>query len=47
MKVDKYVNNKVSLSLYNSKPQWDYQYNNYKMDFNGRVKLTSKKILYW
>ena len=43
MKVDKYVNNKVSLSLYNSKPEWDYQYNNYKMDFNGRVKQTSKK----
>jgi len=43
MKVDKYVNNKISLSLYNSKPEWDYQYNNYKMDFNGRVKQTSKK----
>ena len=43
MKVDKYANNKVSLSFYNSKPEWDYQYNNYKMDFNGRVKQTSKK----
>lgn len=43
MKVNKYVNNKVSFSLYNSKPEWDYQYNNYKMDFNGRVKQTSKK----
>ena len=43
MKVDKYVNNIVSFSLYSSKPEWDYQYNNYKMDFNGRVKLTSKK----
>ena len=43
MKVDKYINNKISLSLYNSKPEWDYQYNNYKMDFNGRVKQTSKK----
>jgi len=43
MKVDKYENNKVSLSLYSSKPEWDYQYNNYKMDFNGRVKQASKK----
>ena len=43
MKVDKYVNNKISFSLYNSKPEWDYQYNNYKMDFNGRVRQTSKK----
>ena len=43
MKVDKYVNNIVSFSLYSSKPEWDYQYNNYKMDFNGRVKQTSKK----
>ena len=43
MKVDKYINNKIFLSLYNLKPEWDYQYNNYKMDFNGRVKQTSKK----
>ena len=43
MKVDKYVNNKVPLPLYNSKPEWDYQFNNYKMYFNGRAKLTSKK----
>ena len=43
MKVDKYINNNISCSLCNSKPKWDYQYNNYKMDFNGRVKQISKK----
>ena len=43
MKVDQYINNNISCSLSNSKPKWDYQYNNYKMDFNGRVKQISKK----
>ena len=43
MKVNKYINNNISFSLSNSKPEWDFQYNNYKMAFNGRVKQTSKK----
>ena len=43
MKVDKYVNNNILVSWCNYKPEWDYEYNNYKMNFNGRVKQTSKK----
>ena len=43
MEVDKYVNNNISVSWCNYKPEWDYEYNNYKMNFNGRVKQTSKK----
>ena len=43
MKIDKYVNDRISFSLCNSKPEWDFQYNNYKMNFNGRVKQISKK----
>ena len=43
MKVDKYVNNNIAVSWCNYKPEWDYEYNNYKMNFNGRVKQTSKK----
>ena len=43
MKVNKYINNNISFSLCNSKPEFDYQYNNYIMDFNGRVKQLSKK----
>ena len=43
MKVDKFLDNNIFFSLYNYKPEWDYQYNNYKIDFNGRVKQISKK----
>ena len=43
MKVNKYKNNIIIFSFHNSKPEWDFQYNNYKMNFNGRVKQTSKK----
>ena len=43
MKVDKYIDDNISFSLFNFKPEWDYQYNNYKIDFNGRVKQASKK----
>ena len=43
MKVNKYFNNNISVSWCNYKPEWDSQYNNYKMNFNGRVKQTSKK----
>ncbi len=43
MKVDKYENDNIAFSLSHLKPEWDYQYNNYKIDFNGRVKQISKK----
>ena len=43
MKINKYHNNNIDFSLCNDKPEWDYQYNNYKMNFNGRVKQASKK----
>ena len=43
MKVDKYENDSIAFSLTNLKPEWDYQYNNYKMNFNRRVKQISKK----
>ena len=43
MKVEKIENNKVKYTLCNDFPEWDYEYKTYKLNFNGRVKKSSKQ----
>ena len=43
MKVDKYENNELLLSFKNEIPKWDNEFKVYKLNFNGRVKMTCKK----
>ena len=43
MKVDKYENNQLLYSFKNELPKWDNEFKIYKLNFNGRVKMTSKK----
>ena len=43
MKVDKYENNQILYSFENELPKWDNEFKIYKLNFNGRVKMTSKK----
>ena len=43
MIVNKYDNNKLLYSLKNQIPRWDNEFKVYKLNFNGRVKLTCKK----
>ena len=33
----------IDIILKNPIPKWDYEYKNYKMNFNGRVKEESEK----
>ena len=43
MKVEKFEGNQIIYTLCNDLPEWDYFYKTYKLNFNGRVKQTSKK----
>ena len=43
MTVTKFEKNMVKYTLCNDLPVWDYLYKTYKLNFNGRVKQTSKK----
>ena len=43
MTINKFENNKIQYTLCNDLPVWDYLYKTYKLNFNGRVKQTSKK----
>ena len=43
MTINKYENNIMKYTLCNDLPVWDYLYKTYKLNFNGRVKQTSKK----
>ena len=43
MIVNKYENNNLLYTLRNQIPQWDNEFKTYKLNFNGRVKLTCKK----
>ena len=43
MTINKFENNKLQYTLCNDLPVWDYLYKTYKLNFNGRVKQTSKK----
>jgi hypothetical protein len=43
MKVDKYDNNELLISFKNEIPKWDNEFKIYKLNFNGRVKMTCKK----
>lgn len=43
MDINKYKDDKIILNLSNDKPEWDLEYQQYKQNFNGRVKQTSKK----
>ena len=43
MKIEKYENNAIKYTLCNDLPEWDIFYKTYKLNFNGRVKQTSKK----
>ena len=43
MIVNKYENNSLLYTLKNQIPKWDNEFKVYKLNFNGRVKLTCKK----
>ena len=43
MTVEKIINNEIKYILCNDSPEWDYEYKTYKLNFNGRVKKSSKK----
>ena len=43
MIVNKYENNNLLFTMKNQIPQWDNEFKVYKLNFNGRVKLTCKK----
>ena len=43
MIVNKYENNNLLYTLKNQIPKWDNEFKTYKLNFNGRVKLTCKK----
>ena len=43
MTIEKYENNAIKYTLCNDLPEWDIFYKTYKLNFNGRVKQTSKK----
>ena len=43
MTIEKYENNTIKYTLCNDLPEWDIFYKTYKLNFNGRVKQTSKK----
>ena len=43
MTVEKFENNQIKYTLCNDLPEWDAFYKTYKLNFNGRVKQTSKK----
>jgi len=43
MTVEKFENNQIKYILCNDLPEWDAFYKTYKLNFNGRVKQTSKK----
>ena len=43
MTVEKFESNQLKYTLCNDLPEWDAFYKTYKLNFNGRVKQTSKK----
>lgn len=43
MNVNKYEKEKINLTLCNNLPEWDVKNRTYKLDFNGRVKQSSRK----
>ena len=43
MIVNKYENNSLLYTMKNQIPKWDNEFKVYKLNFNGRVKLTCKK----